>query len=134
MPVLAGDQERARVLAEELQELHRVDGGPDDEGEVTGDEWEAAWSAEIDRRVREVDDGSAELLDGDAVLAEARAWLDALAGRGRWLRRCDCPRDPRDPRAARGMVDVAGAARCSRARGSTLPLLDRVRRPRSGRR
>jgi hypothetical protein len=40
-------------------------------------EWEAAWSAEIDRRVREVDDGSAELLDGDEVLAEARAWLDA---------------------------------------------------------
>jgi hypothetical protein len=108
------DQERARVLAEELQELHRVDGGPDDEGEVTGDEWEAAWSAEIDRRVREVDDGSAELLDGDAVLAEARARLDALAGRG--------------------MADVAGAARCLRARGSTLPLLDRVRRPRSGRR
>jgi hypothetical protein len=27
--------------------------------------------------VREVDDGSDELLDGDEVLAEARAWLDA---------------------------------------------------------
>lgn len=55
--------------------LHTLE--PDDEGEVTGDEWEAAWSAEIDRRVKEVDDGSAELLDGDEVLAEARAWLDA---------------------------------------------------------
>jgi hypothetical protein len=50
---------------------------PDGEDDVTGDEWEAAWSAEIDHRVREVDDGSAELLDGDEVLAEARAWLDA---------------------------------------------------------
>jgi hypothetical protein len=44
---------------------------------VSKEEWEAAWSAELDRRVREVDDGSAELLDGDEVLAEARAWLDA---------------------------------------------------------
>ena len=50
---------------------------PEGEGEVSEEEWEAAWSAELDRRVREVDDGSTELLDGDEVLAEARAWLDA---------------------------------------------------------
>lgn len=43
----------------------------------TQDEWQAAWTAEIDRRVREIDDGTAELLDGDEVLADARSWLDA---------------------------------------------------------
>ena len=66
------DAERGKLAMRLLRTLE-----PDDEGEVTGDEWEAAWSAEIDRRVREVDDGSAELLDGDEVLAEGRAWLDA---------------------------------------------------------
>ena len=65
------DDERGTLAMQLVRTLE-----PADEEEVTGDEWEAAWSAEIDRRVREVDDGSAELLDGDEVLAEARAWLD----------------------------------------------------------
>jgi hypothetical protein len=66
------DAERRKLA---MQLLRTVE--PDDAAEVTGEEWETAWSAEIDRRVREVDDGSTELLDGDEVLAEARAWLDA---------------------------------------------------------
>lgn len=66
------DAERGKLA---MQLLRTLD--PEDEDEVSKDEWEAAWSAEIDRRVREVDDGSAELLDGDEVLADARAWLDA---------------------------------------------------------
>jgi len=66
------DAERGKLAMRLLRTLE-----PNGEDDVTGDEWEAAWSTEIDRRVREVDDGSAELLDGDEVLAEARAWLDA---------------------------------------------------------
>lgn len=49
---------------------------PDEGDEVAEAEWESAWSAEIDRRVAEVD-GGAELLDGDQVIVDARAWLDA---------------------------------------------------------
>jgi hypothetical protein len=66
------DAERGKLAMQLLRTLE-----PEDEDGVSKEEWEAAWSAEIDRRVREVDDGSAELLDGDEVLAEARAWLDA---------------------------------------------------------
>jgi hypothetical protein len=66
------DAERGKLAMQLLRTLE-----PEDEDEVSKEEWEAAWSAELDRRVREVDDGSAELLDGDEVLAEARAWLDA---------------------------------------------------------
>lgn len=64
--------ERAELAMQLLRSLE-----PDNEGELTTDEWEAAWSAEIDRRVREVDDGRVELLDGDEVHAAVRAWLDA---------------------------------------------------------
>ena len=66
------DAERGKLAMQLLRTLE-----PEEEDEVSKEEWEAAWSAELDRRVREVDDGSAELLDGDEVLAEARAWLDA---------------------------------------------------------
>lgn len=66
------DDQRGTLAAQLLRTLE-----PDEEEEVTGDEWHAAWSVEIDRRVREVDDGTAELLDSDEVLADARAWLDA---------------------------------------------------------
>ncbi len=65
------DDQRGTLAARLLRTLEP------DEADVTTDEWRAAWSAEIDRRVQEVDDGTAELLDGDEVLADARAWLDA---------------------------------------------------------
>ncbi len=65
------DDERGTLAVLLLRTLE-----PDGE-EVPGGEWHAAWSVEIDQRVLEVDDGSAELLDGDEVLAGARAWLDA---------------------------------------------------------
>jgi hypothetical protein len=42
---------------------------------VSGPEWEAAWTAELDRRVDEIRNGTADLVDGEEVLAEARARL-----------------------------------------------------------
>lgn len=77
-----------RKLVTELLELPDEDRGalaallwrslePDDGDELTGKEWEAAWGAEIDRRLREVTEGTVELVDGDQVDAEIRAMLDA---------------------------------------------------------
>jgi len=77
-----------RKLVTELLELPDEDRGtlaavlwrslePSDGDEVTGKEWEAAWAAEIDRRMREVAEGKVELVDGDQVDAEIRAMLDA---------------------------------------------------------
>lgn len=53
--------------------LHSLE--PEDGEELTGEKWEAAWSTEIARRVREIEDGTAELIDGDQVMAEVRAML-----------------------------------------------------------
>lgn len=66
------DTERGALVALLLRSLE-----PDDGDEVTGKEWEALWGAEIERRMREVTDGSVELIDGDQVAAEVRAMLDA---------------------------------------------------------
>lgn len=66
------DTERGAVVALLLRSLE-----PDDGDELIGTEWEATWAAEIDRRMREVTEGSVELIDGDQVAAEVRAMLDA---------------------------------------------------------
>lgn len=66
------DEERGALAALLLHSLE-----PDDGDELTGEEWEAIWAAEIDRRLREVTEGSVELIDGDQVAAEVRAMLDA---------------------------------------------------------
>lgn len=54
--------------------------GPDAGGpsrtQVTGKEWEAAWGAVIERRMREVTEGKVELVDGDQVDAEIQALID----------------------------------------------------------
>ncbi len=66
------DEERGALAALLLHSLE-----PDDGDEFTGQEWEAIWATEIDRRLREVTEGSVELIDGDQVAAEVRAMLDA---------------------------------------------------------
>lgn len=45
---------------------------PDDGDEPDAREWEAAWSAELDHRIREVREGRVELVEGDDVIAELR--------------------------------------------------------------
>lgn len=62
------ERERGELAARLLRSLD-----PDDGDEVGPADWEAAWSAEIDERVRQVRDGTADLADGDEVLAELDA-------------------------------------------------------------
>jgi putative addiction module component (TIGR02574 family) len=59
------DDERGELAALLLRSLDPRDGG-----ELTTLEWEAAWSAELDRRLQEIREGRVELVDGDEVLAE----------------------------------------------------------------
>ena len=65
------EEERGALATRLLRSLE-----PDDGDEPSAQEWEAAWSAELDRRVREIREGSVELVDGDEVLAELRDITD----------------------------------------------------------
>jgi hypothetical protein len=64
------DEERGKLAARLLQSLD-----PDDDDELSPEQWDDVWSAELDQRVREVREGTVELIDGDEMLAE----LDAIA-------------------------------------------------------
>lgn len=57
---------RADLAAKLLRSLD------DEEEGLTREEWEAAWTHEISRRVREVHDGLVGLVDGDAALQAVR--------------------------------------------------------------
>jgi hypothetical protein len=61
------DEERGKLATRLLHSLE-----PDDGDEPGPQEWEAMWSAELEHRVRQIRDGSVELVDGDEVLAEIR--------------------------------------------------------------
>jgi putative addiction module component (TIGR02574 family) len=61
------EEERNELTARLLRSLEPADGD-----ELSAQEWDAAWSAELDRRIGEIRDGRVELVDGDAVLAELR--------------------------------------------------------------
>lgn len=61
--------ERGELAARLLESL---DDETDDPVEV-----QRAWEAEIERRLREVQDGTAELIDGEEFLRELRAWRPA---------------------------------------------------------
>ena len=66
------DAERSELLALLLRSFE-----PDDDEELTSSEWEAAWTAELDERVRDIREGRVELIDGDDALARVRASIDA---------------------------------------------------------
>jgi hypothetical protein len=65
------DEERGALATRLLRSLE-----PDDDDEPRPEEWEAAWSAELDHRIREIREGSVELVEGDAVLAELRETVE----------------------------------------------------------
>jgi hypothetical protein len=59
------DEERGKLAARLLSSLESDDGD-----QLSDEEWDGAWAAELDKRVREVREGTVELVDGDEVLAE----------------------------------------------------------------
>jgi putative addiction module component (TIGR02574 family) len=65
-------EERAELAAHLLRSLE-----PDDELELSDEEWREAWAAEIERRLGEVRNGSVKLIDGDEALRTIRARLAA---------------------------------------------------------
>jgi len=65
------DEERGELAALLLRSLE-----PDDGEDLSHAEWEDAWSAELDERLRQIREGTADLVDGDEVLAELRDIVD----------------------------------------------------------
>lgn len=59
------DEERRRLATRLLNSLE-----PEDDQELSTEEWDSAWSAELHKRVREIREGTVELVDGDEVLTE----------------------------------------------------------------
>ena len=62
-------EERERLLAELALSLAPV---PDEET-MTEEEWQAAWMPEIERRIRDVEEGRSKLIPAEEVMAELRA-------------------------------------------------------------
>lgn len=61
------EDERGELITQLLLSLEHDDGD-----EPGAQEWATAWSTELDHRIRQIRDGSVELVDGDEVLAELR--------------------------------------------------------------
>ena len=55
-------------MGEPARKIDREEEGED----ISPAEWEAAWDAELARRIGEVERGEVELLDGDQVMANIR--------------------------------------------------------------
>jgi len=67
------EKQRAELAGRLLRSLESVE-----DEELAKDAWEAAWSEALDRRMREVRDGTVQLVDGDAVF---RAAVERIASR-----------------------------------------------------
>ncbi len=67
-------RERAELAAQLLRSLDPQNSGPGEEG------WEQAWTAEIMKRLRTVDQGEVPTIDGDEALKRVRASLKRAPG------------------------------------------------------
>jgi len=67
------EEERRKLTVRLLKTLQD---GPEDEV-MTDEEWQTAWDEELARRERSLDDGTAELLDGEVVMNEMLALASA---------------------------------------------------------
>jgi hypothetical protein len=90
------DAERGKLAMQLLRTL-----GPEDEDELGKDEWEAAWSAEIDRRVCEIDDGSTPAGGHAHVEGRCRERLHARAVAGAAPKSASCGSRPSTARSCR---------------------------------
>jgi hypothetical protein len=59
------DEERGKLASRLLNSLEA-----EDDQALSAEEWDGARTAELHKRVREVRDGTVDLIDGDEVLAE----------------------------------------------------------------
>lgn len=65
------EEERCDLISELMGSLEDE---RDEASKLSSDaEWQAAWKETIERRLRSIDDGTVELIDGDEVLAEMHA-------------------------------------------------------------
>lgn len=64
------DEDREKLLVALHQSLE-----PDDGDTLTQPEWDAAWAAEIDRRLKDLAEGRARTYTHQEVMAELRARL-----------------------------------------------------------
>jgi putative addiction module component (TIGR02574 family) len=58
------DEEKRRLATRLLNSIDPAD------QELSSEDWDSAWSAELHKRVSEIREGTVELIDGDEVLAE----------------------------------------------------------------
>jgi putative addiction module component (TIGR02574 family) len=68
-------RERAEIASRLIESLEGAPPTSDEQAAI-----DAAWDAEIGRRVKQIDDGTVKLVDADEVFASARAKLAALRG------------------------------------------------------
>jgi putative addiction module component (TIGR02574 family) len=61
-------EDRAMIVTELIRSLSGPQPSPAEQAEI-----DAAWSVEIERRVRDVEEGREELLDGDEIYRRLRA-------------------------------------------------------------
>lgn len=66
-------KERAELATRLIRSLDGPVSTPDEQAAI-----DSAWDAEIARRLQEIEDGTAELIDGDEAFASIRAKLDAF--------------------------------------------------------
>ncbi|MDZ7805364.1 addiction module protein [Thiohalophilus sp.] len=60
-------EDRARIALDLIRSLDK------DDEPISREEWEAAWSEEIRRRLEDIQEGRVELLDAEQVMADLRA-------------------------------------------------------------
>lgn len=70
------EDERRKLTVRLWKALPEIHEDPDDEG-LTDEEWQAAWGEELRQRAQAIEDGTAKLLDGEAVMAEMIAFANS---------------------------------------------------------